>query len=48
MIPALLSLALLPGQVAAQRTGVALYDKAMPWSSDVGPGVPGVLGSARL
>lgn len=40
MLPALLPLVLLPGQVAAQRTGVALYDKALPWSSDVGPKVP--------
>ncbi len=40
MLPALMSLALLPGQVAAQRTGVALYDKPAVWSSNVGSGVP--------
>ncbi len=38
MIPALLPLVL--GQVAAQKTGVAIYDKPAAWSSNVGPGVP--------
>ncbi len=38
MLPALLPLVL--GQTAAQKTGVALYDKPLPWSSAVGPGVP--------
>ena len=40
MIPALLPIVLLAPQVAAQKTGVALYDKPAVWSSAVGPGVP--------
>ena len=38
MLPAFLPLLLSQG--AAQNTGVAIYDKPLPWSSDVGPDVP--------
>lgn len=42
MFSALLPLVMLPtlGQNAAQTTGVSVYDRPLPWSSNVGPGVP--------